>query len=258
MNTMRLLVLSSLLILLTACNLPVGVFSAPAVVGAEDSATYVVQPNDTLSEIAVRHATTVEQIIALNIELYPQLARDPSLIRPGWRLRVPAPSAIASARTVSDTTEHAALLHQTTATIFAEINATRARQGLPLLRQDTTLMHMANDRCADMITRNYFSHNDPQTGQQPLLRYLQATKYTYRSAGENIAEVKNDAYWVPPWLTVLARYSPNALAHEFVTGWLNSPEHRANIHSGQYRRTGIALSASSDARRVVATQLFSD
>jgi len=256
MITMRFLVLSSLLIWLTACSLPVW-FSPAPVVSADDAAIYVVQPDDTLSEIAARHATTVEQIIALNIEPYPQLARDPSLIRPGWRLRVPAPNAVASARAAPDA-EHAALLEHTVLAILGEINSARAQRGLPLLREDATLKHMANDRCADMIARNYFSHNDPATGQQPLLRYLQATKYAYRSAGENIAEVKNDAFWVPPWLTVLARYSPESLAREFVTGWLNSPDHRANIYGGQYRRTGIALSASGDARRVVATQLFSD
>jgi uncharacterized protein YkwD len=109
-----------------------------------------------------------------------------------------------------------------------------------------------------MIVRNYFSHDDPGTGQEPLLRYLQAAKFAYRYAGENIAEIKNDAGWVPAWLTIAARYSTNDLADEFVKGWLNSPEHLANIFSANYRRTGVALAVSGDGRRIVATQAFAD
>ena len=90
------------------------------------------------------------------------------------------------------------------------------------------------------------------------MRYLQAAKFFYRYAGENIAEIKNDAGWVPPWLTVASRYTPNELANEFVRGWLNSPEHRANIYSANYHRAGVALAITSDGRRIVATQVFSD
>jgi uncharacterized protein YkwD len=127
-----------------------------------------------------------------------------------------------------------------------------------LLRLDAGLTRIANDRSADMIAREYFSHYDPQTGQEPLLRYLQANKFAYRYAGENIAEIKNDAGWVPPWLTVAARYSSTDLAAQFVTGWLNSPEHRANILNPNYHRTGVALGVTTDGRRIVASQAFSD
>ncbi len=254
----RNLVLLLMLVLLTSCNMPVIFASASAPAEVDESTTYVVQPNDTLSQIAARHSTTVEQLVELNRELYPQIARDPSRIKPGWHLRLPPPGAIASARAGAEVAGHAESLEQSVDLVLTEINATRAQRGLAQLRADATLTRMANDRCADMVARNYFSHYDPQTGQQPLMRYLQTTQYMYRTAGENIAEVKNEAVWVPPWLTVLARYSPQDLAHQFVVGWLNSPDHRANILNGQYRRTGIALSASGDARRVVATQLFSD
>ncbi len=109
-----------------------------------------------------------------------------------------------------------------------------------------------------MIARNYFSHYDPETSQEPFLRYLQATNFKYRFAGENIAEIKNDAGVVPPWLRVAVRYSPPELAAEFVAGWLKSPDHRANIFNTNYRRTGVALAVSADGRRIVATQTFAD
>ena len=139
-----------------------------------------------------------------------------------------------------------------------ELNVARAQQGMSLLTYDAVLTCIASDRSADMITRDYFSHYDPSTGQEPLLRYLQAYNYPYMYAGENIAEIKNGAGWVPPWLSVAARYSATDLAQEFVQDWLNSPEHCANIYNSHYNRTGVALAVTSDGRRIVATQVFSN
>ncbi len=142
--------------------------------------------------------------------------------------------------------------------VIEGINSARAQQNLVLLRADVTLTRIATARSADMIARDYFSHYDPQSGQEPLLRLIQVSHYAYQYAGENIAEIKNDAGWVPPLLTVGARYTATDLAEEFVTGWLNSPEHRANILNMHYRRTGVAIAVSEDGRRIVCTQVFSD
>jgi uncharacterized protein YkwD len=217
-------------------------------------AIYVVQPGDTLSHIALRYGMTVEQLIALNREAYPSLARDPSSLRPGWQLRVTVATSGSADATIAPRFDVNAVAQE----VIEQINATRAQRGLLLLRPDVTLTRIAKERSEDMIARAYFSHYDPTTGQEPLLRYLQAAKFTYRYAGENIAEIKNDAGWVPPWLTVAARYTTSELATEFVKGWLNSPEHRANIFSVHYRRTGVALAISVDGRRIVATQVFAD
>lgn len=221
-------------------------------VATENTATYVVQPGDTVSQIATKYHLTIEQIINLNANEYPSLARDPSSIKPGWVLHLPRTSA----PTTPETSQ--VDLVQAAQQIIDGINNARAQKGLVLLRTDGNLTRIATDRSNDMIARNYFSHYDPQTGQEPLLRYLQALKFQYRYAGENIAEIKNDAGWVPPWLTVAVRYNSADLANEFVKGWLNSPEHRANIMNQNYHRTGVALAASADGRRIVATQAFSD
>jgi uncharacterized protein YkwD len=142
--------------------------------------------------------------------------------------------------------------------IVKGINNARAETGMALLRADSALTQIADQRSADMIARNYFSHQDPSTGQQPLLRYLQASQFAYHFAGENIAEVKNDSGWVPPWLTVAARYTTEELADKFVQDWLGSQEHRANIFNTHYRRTGVALAVNVDGRRIIATQTFAD
>lgn len=215
---------------------------------------YVVQHGDTLSSIALRYGMTIEQLLALNRDTYPSLARDPSSLRAGWSLRVIAATSGSGDAGVTPRFDANAVAHE----IIEQINTARAQRGLLLLRTDVTLTRIAKERGEDMITRAYFSHYDPATGQEPLLRYLQAAKFTYRYAGENIAEIKNDAGWVPPWLTVAARYSAPELASEFVKGWLNSTEHRANIFNAYYRRSGVALAIGADGRRIVAIQVFAD
>lgn len=213
---------------------------------------YTTQPGDTAIQIAAHYHITIEQLIALNADAYPSLARDPSTLKPGWQLRVPKDISASADETPSvDVKEIARQIHE-------GINAARAQRGMALLRTDVALTRIASYRSADMITREYFSHYDPQTGQQPLLRYLQAANFSYRYAGENIAEIKNESDVVPPWFTVAARYSASEMADQFVKGWLNSPEHRANIFNANYKRTGIALNMRADGHRIVATQAFAD
>lgn len=247
---------------LLACGLgqTVAAVPKPTISASGDYITYTVQAGDTVSLIATRFSLTVEQLIALNVDRYPALARDPSLLQMGWQLRVPNRLTSASARATATAEAELPLVDVLEATrqVVDGINTARAQRGLTLLRTDAALTRIANDRSTDMIARDYFSHFDPQTGQEPLLRYLQATKFSYQYAGENIAEIKNDVGWVPPLLTVAARYGATDLANEFVRGWLNSQEHRVNIFNPRYHRTGVALSVSSNGRRIVATQVFSD
>jgi uncharacterized protein YkwD len=220
--------------------------------------TYVVPSGETLAQIALRFHMTIEQLIALNADRYPALARDPSVLQAGWQLRVPSQNATAAARATADAAQPPFDPTLAAKQTVDEVNAARAQKGMGLLRSDPVLARIASDRSADMIARDYFSHYDPLTGQEPFLRYLQANGYPYQYAGENIAEIRNGAGWVPPWLTVASRYSTTALAQEFVQDWLNSPEHRANIFHTRYRRTGVALAVTRDGHRIVATQVFSD
>lgn len=244
----------SFAVALSACSVAQSVLPSSVTAPTNEYTTYVVQPGDTASQIVARYGMTIEQLIALNKDAYPTLARDPSSLKPGWQLRV----FLARSSTSEPSLTAPVDLNAASQEVLDAINTARAQRGFWLLRHDVTLTRIAKDRSEDMIARNYFNHNDPATGQEPLLRYLQAAKFAYRYAGENIAEIKNDAGWVPPWLTIGSRYSAVDLANEFVKGWLNSPEHRANIFNVNYRRTGVALAISGDGRRVVATQAFAD
>jgi uncharacterized protein YkwD len=87
---------------------------------------------------------------------------------------------------------------------------------------------------------------------------IRTKQYQFLFAGENIAEIKNQGSLVPSALTVYSRYDASEIAEQFVTGWLNSQEHRDNILNPHFTKTGIALGVSIDGTRIVATQIFSD
>ncbi len=251
------------LLILTGCGLAEAELRSPTptlVAYVE----YIVQPGDTLGAIAARFQVTIQDLVVANAGRYPTLATNPGLVRAGWQLRIPAapmaaPTALTPATylTPPNNVQHADI-DETARLITVGINSARVDQGLSPLRPDVRLTQIASERSVDMINRDYFSHNDPQTGQEEIVRYLSQSKYAYQLAGENIAELENEAGWVPPLLTVAVRYTAADLANEFVRGWLNSPEHRANILNGRYRRSGVSLAFSNDGHRIVATQIFTD
>ncbi len=114
------------------------------------------------------------------------------------------------------------------------INEYRASKGLRPWRWDDRLAAFAQTRADDMIARNYFSHNDPQTGQIKL-----ADLPTLVSVGENLFQVSGPA----------VRFMRN-VNQEVVTGWQNSPSHNELLLAPRMTRGGIAF-ARSDTRIVV-------
>lgn len=86
------------------------------------------------------------------------------------------------------------------------INAERVSQGLASLSADTTLTQVAEAHSLDMATRNYLDHVNPE-GDRAGDR-LDKAGYQWSSVGEVIA----GGYASP---------------QSALTGWLNSPSHRA-------------------------------
>ena len=100
------------------------------------------------------------------------------------------------------------------------MNEYRAAEGLPPLREDPRLMRAAEDRMRHMEELGYWSHQSPD-GMSPFV-WLAARDYTYRTAGENLA----NGFETPQVL---------------VESWMESPGHRANILGSQYEDVGIAI-----------------
>lgn len=113
------------------------------------------------------------------------------------------------------------------------VNNERLQHGLQILLPDTALHTAARLHAADMFTRGYFAHNNPD-GATPFDR-MRKLGITYRSAGENLAH----------------SYDLDA-AH---TGLMNSPGHRENILSKRYGKIGIAV-LQSDTKGLMVVQEF--
>lgn len=156
-----------------------------------------------------------------------------------------APTGTSESRTNTSVPNDA--LERVRALLYEQLNAARVKQGANPLRADPLLETIARTRSADMIARNYFSHQDPTTGQALITPLLEQYYVRPKRWGENIAESlgrgTNDA---------------NALANDFAERWLASPGHAKNILDPSFSRTGIGLAVSPDEKRVVVTQVFAD
>ncbi|OAA24694.1 hypothetical protein UG55_102826 [Frankia sp. EI5c] len=104
------------------------------------------------------------------------------------------------------------------AEVLALTNAERARAGLRPLTAEPRLAAAAARHSADMAARGFFAHDTPEGGT-PADRVL-ACGYAYSVVAENIA-------------------AGQRTAREVVTGWMDSPPHRANILRPEVRELGV-------------------
>ena len=99
-------------------------------------------------------------------------------------------------------------------------NQERAAGGLPALRINAQLSQAAQAKAADMAAKDYWAHNSP-TGETPWT-FITNAGYTYTTAGENLAYGFTNS-------------------SDTITGWMNSPGHRANILNMTYTEVGFGI-----------------
>jgi uncharacterized protein YkwD len=102
-------------------------------------------------------------------------------------------------------------------------NAERAKAGCGALKHNARLHTAATGHSADMSAQNYFDHTS-KDGRSFADR-IKAAGYRFTAAGENIAKGYRTAQAV-------------------VTGWMNSPGHRANILNCAYTDIGVGYVAA--------------
>jgi uncharacterized protein YkwD len=103
--------------------------------------------------------------------------------------------------------------------MFSLVNSERQNGGVEALSQDAKLAEVARAHCRDMFARGYFSHYTPE-GKSPFDRMSEAG-VEFNFAGENLALAPD---------TVLA-----------MRGLMNSPGHKANILSKDFRKIGVGV-----------------
>jgi uncharacterized protein YkwD len=113
------------------------------------------------------------------------------------------------------------------------INKIRVQNGESPLSDNTKLDAVAQNHSADMVAGDYFEHTTP-SGESFGARIV-ATGYVPSGwsyeLGENIE------------CGTLSLATPAAA----VNGWMNSPEHRANILNGEFRDSGIGVAPAAPA-----------
>ena len=100
-------------------------------------------------------------------------------------------------------------------------NQDRVAYGKTTLTVSPLLVKAAQEKANDMAAKSYFAHISPD-GVTPW-HWFQNVGYTFSYAGENLA----------------VNFSDSVNVGE---AWMNSPEHRANILSGNFTEIGIATS----------------
>lgn len=124
--------------------------------------------------------------------------------------------------------------------IFNQVNEERAKLGLSLLTNNSTMQKYAIMKSQDMATNNYFNHANKDGSYMNDI--MKRDGVTYKSWGENIAYISD------------SNKNSHDIANSFMTNWMNSPGHKANILSKDF--TGIGVGVYKVGNKYYATQEF--
>lgn len=104
--------------------------------------------------------------------------------------------------------------------VFKFSNEQRTANGLAPYKLNSQLNAAAYAKAQDMFAKDYWAHYAPDGSTTPWM-FIKNAGYTYVKAGENLAMNFNSSSGV-------------------VTGWMNSPGHRANVLSTDFVDVGYA------------------
>jgi uncharacterized YkwD family protein len=211
---MKRYVMITSLVLLAACgkhNAPMKAQSQMQVSSVDTTLPvnqHVVQKNETLGDIVERYHINIDEFLKLNPKLKQNISADPQgsvdvPIEPNQTVKLPANESLTGYE----------------AQVLTLTNQERQKAGLSSCQgNDSNLNRSARAKSEDMAAHNYFSHQSPTYGDP--FAMMRNFGVQYHSAGENIAK---------------GQPTPQ----EVVTGWMNSPDHRANIMNGSYTHMGV-------------------
>ena len=157
----------------------------------------------------------------------PSTAPRPSTTAPHPPTTAPRPAATTTTPPPGTATAVPPGISGFVAQVVTLTNAERAKNGCGALTVNPVLTTIAQAHSADMAANDYFSH-DSQSGASPFDR-MAAAGYQFSTAGENIAAGQG---------------TPAAV----MTGWMNSPGHRANILNCAFTEIGVGYATSASSQ----------
>ena len=122
--------------------------------------------------------------------------------------------------------------------LVALTNVDRTSNGLSSLIEESVLVEIGRERSADMVARNYFSHDIPPDGEK-VFAIMDRRRVPFESAGENLA-------WNNAGVSATVQHAEK--------DFMNSPTHRANIMRGAFTRIGVGAEVGAD--KTMFTVLF--
>ncbi len=113
--------------------------------------------------------------------------------------------------------------------LLSSTNTERAKYGAAALKINSKLASAAQQKANDMIAKDYWSHDPPGCPKAGTCWYefVNSSGYAYRALGENLA------------------YGFESSAAT-VSGWMASPEHRANMLNKVYTEVGFGYANGSN------------
>jgi len=129
--------------------------------------------------------------------------------------------------------------------IIVLVNAERQQYDLSTLSEDSLLTSLAREHSISMVENGFFGH-ERYPGERPLSYNM--SPGTIR--GENLAKMPTRQMIPGPYLSL------QEVCEWAVSGWMDSPGHRANILEPRYTETGVGVSFSDGWDYLYITQIF--
>jgi len=125
--------------------------------------------------------------------------------------------------------------------VFELTNEQRAGQGLPALSQNSALGNSARWQACCCGEHDILEHNSEECGtvNGRLIMFG-----VMEQGAENLAQVPDAYRYVAGTMQPVGLYSEEEIAQHVVTGWMNSPPHRANILDARYTDLGVGVCKS--------------
>jgi len=147
--------------------------------------------------------------------------------------------------------------------IFDLVNIERVKASKLPLNLDPKLSDIAREHSGAMARKSFFAHVNPG-GQGPTERaaaggyecHHQEGRYLHEGIGENI--LQNNLYsreLIRGSQVIYEWNTEETIALTTVHGWMASADHRVNLLSDRYVRSGVGVAISSDLK-VLITQDF--